>query len=833
MTMDNFRIKSLRNLIRLSVFVLSLVSVKLNAAITHTQAFNLSDMDVETITAPDGSQYSRLQGDLMFCDGDPGSPDIPSKVIMFLVPDNACDFSISVTTSSSPKQISLNYPLVPVQQPIPISKYDDSMFTYADDRTYRSYSSTYSARIVKESRLEGKHHIVAVSVCPFAYYGESNRLVMYENINITLDYREDSSRQQKKPSRKHAGIVDVSSLVVNPPLDESGIQRALEENPNGTDLLTRYYIISERSLLPALADLAAWKTQKGYTVVTKAIEDIYEDSRYKVNPETGIVDEAASLRQYLKDEFDTYDTFFCLLVGDHRTKMPVRKVSKVYRTTVAHNPNSDTYIPTDNYFSDLSESRWSLYKDLSGQYVEYCYKVSYEPYIYVGRLLCHTSEEIYNYTTKLLLYETNPGRGNADYLNQSVLTVQYDGSTYYRGTLSKLQDTFNSVECLLDIKMSDIGQSGYPSSQLMLQKINENGYCSLMGHGEPSTIACSGLKGAGGNWEFVKALNSYKTSLNENESTESQTQIDNDPPYNGLDLMTNVDSPSIIYTMSCTTEPFDVYDSGTFLYDIPHTMASSYTVGGLYGGVAYLGNTRDGYWKESSCLEQLFLDAIKLYPKIGIAEALSKYSFTVDKHVLHTHNLIGDPEFELWRYAPSESEITPAWNDNNILVTGGLEMLGSKFIMNDGSGNVMAKLLDFPKSYLFEYPNNDKMVAVGFFKTGSLPVVRIKCDAQKLAECTKNFIVRDAEIGMKEGSVLGAVEIGTDANVHIRAVDKISCGKGLNIKDNGTLDLRCDKDIDLSGSTVSSGGNLLAKGERIILGRGFSVKSGGQLSVNK
>ena len=619
MTMDKFRIKSLRNLIRLSVFVLSLVSVKLNAAITHTQAFNLSDMDVETITAPDGSQYSRLQGDLMFCDGDPGSPDIPSKVIMFLVPDNACDFSISVTTSSSPKQISLNYPLVPVQQPIPINKYDDSMFTYADVRTYREYSSSYSASIVKESRLEGKHHIVAVSVCPFAYDGESNRLEMYESMNITLNYREDSSRQQKKSVRKHAGIVDVSSLVVNPPRDESGIQRALEENPNGPDLPTRYYIISERSLLPALADFAAWKTQKGYSVVTKAIEDIYEDSRYKVNPEAGIVDEAASLRKFLKDEFDTYDTFFCLLVGDHRTSIPVRKAYYYYDKNAVNKPNGDNYIPTDNYFSDLSDSAWSLYKDGSDLYIDDYKDVSYEPYIYIGRLLCHTSEEIYNYTNKLLLYETNPGRGNADYLNKSLLTVQYDGRNYYQGTFSKIQETFNSVECLLDIKVSDTNQSGYPSSNLMLQKINESGYCSLMGHGEPSTIACSGTKITGKDWQFVKALNSYKTSTVDNDGAEIQSQIDNNPLDNGLDLMTNVDSPAVIYTTSCTTEPYDVYDSGSFIYDIPHTMASSYTVGGLYGGVAYLGNTRSGYWPSSPSLEQLFLDAIQKYPNIGIA----------------------------------------------------------------------------------------------------------------------------------------------------------------------------------------------------------------------
>ena len=200
---------------------------------------------------------------------------------------------------------------------------------------------------------------------------------------------------------------------------------------------------------------------------------------------------------------------------------------------------------------------------------------------------------------------------------------------------------------------------------------------------------------------------------------------------------------------------------------------------------------------------------------------------------MHAHNLIGDPEFELWKNAPSQPVVTVTWNDSNVSVTGGWEMLGSKFIMNDGSGNVVVNYIDHPKSYVFEFPNNDQMVAVGLFKTGCLPIVSIKCDAQKLTDCTKNFVVRDAEIGLKEGSASGEVEIGSDANVHIRAVDKISCGKGLNLKDKGTLDMRCDKEIELTGCTVSSGGNILVTGEKIILGRGFSVKAGGRLSVNK
>lgn len=272
-------------------------------------------------------------------------------------------------------------------------------------------------------------------------------------MDIRLDYRVDSSLRNKKQSKSKNGVVDISDIVVNPPISSNGDTTNLEFSTLECEP-KRYYIISDRALLDCLHDLAAWKTQKGYQVVMKAIEEIYEDSKYKIDTASKIVDEAASLRKYLRDEYDEHGCYFCLLVGDHKTNMPVRKV----RNGSSTNPNGENYIPTDDYFSDLSDNWEHILEENHGFYVCPVFS-SFSPNIYVGRLLCHSEEEISNYTAKLILYESNPGRGNDDYLEKTALSVQHDGALYkikgescYKMVLDKMKTTFSSVNCILTVQ---------------------------------------------------------------------------------------------------------------------------------------------------------------------------------------------------------------------------------------------------------------------------------------------------------------------------------------------------------------------------------------------
>lgn len=830
-----------RSKIKIAAFLVLIMAMLCNplllrATITYSYSIDETDLNIYDVSAPDGTIFSRISGLDMFGSGEVGHPEIPYKVIRFLVPDNAYDFSVKIVEMKDLSTIELGNKIYPNQQPVSINDYTDEMFTYADEGAYENTSGTFRAEVLDESRLEGTYHIVSVGLWPLAYSGVKDKLEICKTLRIQLDYKENGLFKQKRATSNNSGFINISDIVVNADMMGMDIATASDfsgDVPVSQIKLPYYYIISERSLIPALEDFATWKTQKGYRVVTKAIEDIYADSNYKVGA-NGIVDEAASLRKYLQDEYAKHGTFFCLLVGDHRTRMPIRKVYFNERRLTSEDTNGDKYVPTDNYFSDLSKDGWNLRYDSKGLYLTDV-STSYQPYIYIGRLLCSKPQEIKNYFSKLVLYETNPGRGNSDYLDNTTLTVMYDGRKSYKSILTEMNKIFRNVECLLDCKISDIYSKGYPSGNLMLQKLNESGFCSWTGHGEPSTVACSGMKydseyptaTGSDKWEYVKALTSY---IYDSDPKKRQTNIKHICYDNGIDQLTNYDSPSFVYTTSCTTCPFDIYKSDDVTFDLPHTIASSYTVGGRYGGVAYLGNTRNGYFGSSEKLEVLFLKKVKENPKVGIAESISKNSYTVydiiDQHVRHTHNLIGDPEFELWMCKPIKRNVYVSWNDKDISVHGD-DVVGSTVVINNGEGYV--RRLDVKQSLAIGYPGGGKMEAVGVYKTGYLPMVKLNCYDDQLENCTKKFVVRNAELGCTD---LSSVSIGSGAEVDIRAVDSIDGGIGLEVSDSGKLTLRCDKSISLMGSKVSSGGNLSVKGEKVVLSKGFAVKAGGSLSIN-
>lgn len=121
------------------------------------------------------------------------------------------------------------------------------------------------------------------------------------------------------------------------------------------------------------------------------------------------------------------------------------------------------------------------------------------------------------------------------------------------------------------------------------------------------------------------------------------------------------------------------------------------------------------------------------------------------------------------------------------------------------------------------------MVAIGIYKTGFLPVVSLSCDNQSLTDCVKRFVVRDAHLGFASTSV----NIGKGADVAIKTVDNAECGKSLTVSDGGTLSIKSDKSVSISGSSVSSGGKMTICCEDISISNGFSVELGSRFSINK
>lgn len=826
--------KKITNGYRVCFVLLQVLFVSMSVCASIQYRCDFADvLKLDTIQSPTGQQFLKFSGHNIWGNGLPSCPEMPYSVVRFLVPDNACNFTVEIDEIGNVLTYDSKLPVYPVQEAISINDYSSEMFTEPDYEAYDNFNSSYKAEVTDDSWIEGRYHIVAVSLYPVSCSSENKKISICQDMSITLKFEEKSTPAKKRYSDSRKGFVNISNIVVNPESVDFNQEKSMTSVDDEYFEPERYYIISEKSLLPALEDLVAWKTQKGYIVTLKSIEDILEDSRYKVGSSTEIVDEAASLRKYLQDEENEYGSFFCLLVGDHKTKMPVRKLSTSRSTlSTITNPNGDSYIPTDNYFSDLSDSNWNLYQDANGLFVDYYYFAKYyTPYVYVGRLLCSCETEIKNYIYKLLLYESNPGRGNSDYLNKSLIGVQKNCSMVYQDVEQKMTDIFSEVQCMLDSKISNPSADGTPTGEQMIKAINQVGYSSLCAHGEPSTIACSGRNSWSTEWQYIKALDSYRyDSIN---SQNSKTQIRNNCSNSGLDKLSNFDRPSVLYAQSCTTAPFDVYESDGFIFDLPHTMASSFTVGGRYGGIAYLGYSRIAYTNYAPELECSFYDCLNSNNKIGVAEALSKHlqpsDLTLRIQGKHAHNLIGDPEVELWLKKPSLLDISMIYSDNYITLNG-IDQIGSRAVVNDGSGNITVLDLKKHVSHNLSYAdNNDRMVAVGLYKTGYLPIVSLSCDNQSLTNCTKRFVVRDARLGYASTRV----DIGAGANISIRTIDRADCGNSLSVSNGGVLSINSDKTIDITGSSVKHGGKMTVTGEEIHISKRFSVEKGGIFSINK
>ncbi|MCM1490434.1 MAG: C25 family cysteine peptidase [Muribaculum sp.] len=811
----------------------------------HYKYYFSDTIKIDTIVSPCGQEFLKISGDNLWMHGETAHPEIPYTTARFLVPDNACNFSIKIDGIELYELPQSELPLFPKQQDVTINEFDINDFTYPDSIGYANFSTNIRAEIIKESWIEGLYHIVAVALYPLSYSSTLKKMGICNSCDVYLDYTLDSSQKQLGSKEHKSSLVDISNIVVNPEILKN--RDCLVNEKTGflqINQIDKYYIISEKSLLPAFKDLVSWKTQKGYNVILKAIEDIYSDARYSVDPDKGIIDKAESLRKYLQDEFEAHGTFFCLLAGDRKTDMPIRKVcwrnandTILEDRPLLYDPNGDNYTPTDDYFSDLSRDRWKTFKDKpTGELV--CYiRESYDPSIYVGRLLCHTSEEIQNYISKLILYECNPGRGNAEYLNNVIMTLQTEtlAEKHKENLFNQMTETFGEVEFILDSKISDSKAAGYPTGKMVLDKLNNCGYCSWQGHGEPSTIAFSGNRKESYEWQFIRALSSYKTM--KESPTDYQSQIYNTADYNSLDLLTNFDKPFVIYTPSCSTTPFDIYSEINFKFDIPHTMSSAFTVSGLYGGVAYIGNTRAYYINASANMESLFLENLRYGQKIGVAEAYSKFDMptpsNIDWHDMHTNNLIGDPEMNVWTGKPDALNLNLFWQESGIGLQG-TDQAGCRIVISDGTGDTKSFLCKRSNiSYIIPYlSNNDRMVSVGIYKDGYLPVVSLGCCNQIIENCNKTFTVRNSVLGLDPDDMEQGVVIGSGANISVRAIDCVECGQSLSIDNGGNLTLKSDKIAKMDGSKVCSGGNLVVNAEKIEISNGFTVRKGGYFCAN-
>lgn len=592
--------------------------------------------------------FSTIQVDEVENSTENGFPELPVKYINLLIPKGTKPISVNVNHISSDSVINLPYKLKIAEL------FESEMSLINQDVDSLNARTIYDGdriRIIQTNYFRG-NCIVTIALYPMLYDTRNDIIIYNDNISFSLHYTQDLQDKNNMYFDEEDRYI-LSRMVDN--ADSVEEYAPLNVPANSRTGYSEYLIITQRILMNSFLELMDWKRKKGISIDIVAIEDILNDSNYSGDLISNIYDDAGKLRQYLYLAYQN-GLKYALLAGDN---IPIRFANRMINLEIDQIERKKYNIPTDLYFSDFN-GNWDSNND--GFYGSELDNVDYNSEIFIGRIMPKNEREVKNWIRKVLIYEKNPGNGNGEYLTKAFFTQADEAfcnncgdevECYWKPNISWI----NSDDYTIWNEVEDDDGPIFPTGAEVLNEFNNHyGLVSFLSHGQPTNIAIS-TKNSNGDPK-------YKVTSFDNDTPQFMISEDG----NGFDNMTNYCYPTIYYSMSCLTMPFD--DNNTLHPDnqIPpssRTMGDAYTCVVKGGGPAYLGNTRYGYFPSSSEMAGKFFYAASnsYFFNLGKLENYSKlhpvYSF-----VKFSHNILGCPETEIWTAIPQElSTVMHGYNE--------------------------------------------------------------------------------------------------------------------------------------------------------------------------
>ena len=603
--------------------------------------FNLSDLRIETVPAPDGQTYTKL-----FYPGCEegfhlGAPTLPVKLTRITLPENAENISCTLKTGNT-SQHAIGNVVFPRQFPETFSN-SGKRFIPCDRSIYDVPAAYPEEQVVLTgiTRLHDNSKYVDMAIYPATYYPVERKIEFSEHITVMISY---SLLPKKSISQKASS---------NPSLQSIGLP------------IYEYCIITTRALKDSFNRLIAWKRQKGLDAGVVCVEDIIDNpyitqdnvSSSSYTPIRMLTDSAAQIRQYLRLAYnESNHNLKYVLMGGDASIVPIRYGSG--------HPNSgaddslEDNIPTDLYYSEFGAD-WNKDNDkyLGEPGNTTTSEVNYFGSIMVGRILCTTSNEVENYTNKLLWYEMNPGNGNYSYL-QNALYVQADqGQDDGMGdnTALDMASVFPNYSIIEESPTYNSNQPTSPTGSEVITAMNEPvGFVNFYAHGNPYEIFVRTMN-VNENLHADGSDSVYFHAVTSEQGLRTVSSFDSN---NGLDKLTNQHCPMIGFSASCYNAPFDIIQDvvchNNVVFDSP-SLGKSFTIGNGYGGPAWFGNTREGIIKNTVSFQTQLNAQIKNHETLGKALSYARSNvISTEKHYTAlSSNLIGCPEILVWTQVPS------------------------------------------------------------------------------------------------------------------------------------------------------------------------------------
>jgi hypothetical protein len=296
--------------------------------------FDTKKVVIDTTIAQDGNIYSVIDlPDCNFLTAE-GVPQLPVKTVTLIIP--AGEEAVGITlTSTSGRIISLNYPVMPVQKPIPTSvDFEGNEFVTPNKSIY-SLDAGYpvkSARILRTNHIRG-NSVVVVEVSPVLYNPVKNQLEVFESVDISIQTKPSETAIKSSPVRNKEKFNSYLKSMVDNKNDVSNFSVITEKEVKsdttglksgtaitGITVYCEYVVITTSALSSYFDDFIEWKKQKGIDIELVTVESIY--SNYTGDLISGINDNAGKIRQFLYDAYNNGLEY--ALLGGTGDVVPIR-----------------------------------------------------------------------------------------------------------------------------------------------------------------------------------------------------------------------------------------------------------------------------------------------------------------------------------------------------------------------------------------------------------------------------------------------------------------------------------------------------------------------------
>jgi hypothetical protein len=573
-----------------------------------------------------------------------GAPDLPSKLIHLLLPQNSDVADVSIAGEHhillpgefliSPCQSDEKTDGTCVKERI-----DPDPLIYNSDSSYPGKL----VEIVDEGYLGG-NHLVTLGIYPLQYKPKSRQLFLYTQLGISVELKQSSqvspsSLMQRRSIEAQKMYGEILYQLADNKIDIPGFMcrnapYILSKANNESSTYPSYLVVTSSGLKSAFLPLVEWKTKKGIKAAIVCMDSILPTHVGR--------DDAEKLRNFLIEAYQNGTTW--VLLGGDEDVVPIRYA---YPTNTSTPPEKANQQICDLYFSDM-DGEWDLDNDgIWGEPQED--RPDLLPDLFVGRVPCGDITEVKSFVEKLLTYEKNPGNGTTNYLVRALWMSSDQMRDYNSGTGQHnlvspyIPSSFSQdLSSLIESPTGDAENPIGPDGGICVDMMNQGwGIIGVLAHGKSSGfVAKSNLtNGTPKSW--------VSTAPGGNDGHGHLPNLGNQQKY------------GIMYSIACSQSAIDV-DKYPFLGGEP-CVGEFYPLVPQKGGVAFLGYTRWGWVGLSYLLFEKFLEYLSSgNPEhhIGVAEALSRCAYPAYRDIDYGHNLFGDPEMLVWTKLPSNMTVS-------------------------------------------------------------------------------------------------------------------------------------------------------------------------------